>query len=94
MAETFVDVRLSAEEAELIDFALDLVTDAYADQAMVEQLQREIPHRSGLCFGESAAPPLLHPHRAALILKIATRVSLTAAHRCFCPRSPGISGCC
>ena len=31
MAETFVDVRLSAEEAELIDFALDLVTDAYAD---------------------------------------------------------------
>ena len=39
MAETFVDVRLSAEEAELIDFALDLVTDAYADQAMVERLK-------------------------------------------------------
>ena len=27
--ENFVDVRLSAEEAELIDFALDLVVDAY-----------------------------------------------------------------
>ena len=27
--ENFVDLRLSAEEAELIDFALDLVVDAY-----------------------------------------------------------------
>ena len=34
MAEKFVDVRLSAEEAELIDFALDLVSDAYADQGV------------------------------------------------------------
>ena len=39
MAEKFVDVRLSEEEAELIDFALDLVTDAYADAAMVERLK-------------------------------------------------------
>ena len=47
MAETFVDVRLSAEEAELIDFALDLVTDAYADQAMVERLKEKYSTEAG-----------------------------------------------
>ena len=47
MAETFVDVRLSAEEAELIDFALDLVTDAYADQAMVERLKAKYRTEAG-----------------------------------------------
>ena len=47
MAETFVDVRLSAEEAELIDFALDLVTDAYADQAMVERLKEKSRTEAG-----------------------------------------------
>ena len=47
MAETFVDVRLSAEEAELIDFALDLVTDAYADQAMVERLKEKFRTEAG-----------------------------------------------
>ena len=47
MAETFVDVRLSAEEAELIDFALDLVTDAYADQAMVERLKDKYRSEAG-----------------------------------------------
>lgn len=47
MAETFVDVRLSAEEAELIDFALDLVTEAYADQAMVERLKEKYRTEAG-----------------------------------------------
>lgn len=47
MAETFVDVRLSAEEAELIDFALDLVTDAYADQAMVKRLKEKYRTEAG-----------------------------------------------
>ena len=47
MAETFVDVRLNAEEAELIDFALDLVTDAYADQAMVERLKKKYRSEAG-----------------------------------------------
>ena len=47
MAETFVDVRLSPEEAELIDFALDLVTDAYADQAMVERLKEKYRSEAG-----------------------------------------------
>mgnify|MGYP006889439004 FL=1 len=47
MAETYVDVRLSAEEAELIDFALDLVTDAYADQAMVERLKEKYRTEAG-----------------------------------------------
>ena len=47
MAETFVDVRLSAEEAELMDFALDLVTDAYADQAMVERLKEKYRTEAG-----------------------------------------------
>ena len=47
MAKTFVDVRLSAEEAELIDFALDLVTDAYADQAMVERLKEKYRTEAG-----------------------------------------------
>ena len=47
MAATFVDVRLSAEEAELIDFALDLVTDAYADQAMVERLKEKYRTEAG-----------------------------------------------
>ena len=47
MAETFVDVRLRAEEAELIDFALDLVTDAYADQAMVERLKEKYRSEAG-----------------------------------------------
>ena len=47
MAETFVDVRLSAEEAALIDFALDLVTDAYADQAMVERLKEKYRTEAG-----------------------------------------------
>ena len=43
--EKFVDVRLSTEEAELIDFALDLVVDAYGkslDQgAIVDQLKEK-----------------------------------------------------
>ncbi len=43
--EKFVDVRLSAEEAELIDFALDLVVDAYGknlDQGgIVDQLKEK-----------------------------------------------------
>ena len=43
--ENFVDVRLSAEEAELIDFALDLVVDAYGknlDQGgIVDQLKEK-----------------------------------------------------
>jgi len=47
MADQFVDVRLSAEEAELIDFALDLVTDAYADQAMVERLKEKYRREAG-----------------------------------------------
>ena len=47
MAEKFVDVRLSEEEAELIDFALDLVTDAYADAAMVERLKDKYRGETG-----------------------------------------------
>jgi len=47
MADQFVDVRLSAEEAELIDFALDLVTDAYADHAMVERLKEKYRGEAG-----------------------------------------------
>ena len=43
--EKFVDVRLSTEEAELIDFALDLVVDAYGkslDQGgIVDQLKEK-----------------------------------------------------
>ncbi len=41
MAEKFVDVRLSEADAELIDCALDLVRDAYADQALVERLKEK-----------------------------------------------------
>ena len=40
MAEKFVDVRLSEADAELTDFALDLVSDAYADQAMADGSRR------------------------------------------------------
>ena len=47
MADKFVDVRLSAEEAELIDFALDLVSDAYADQAMVDRLKEKYRGEAG-----------------------------------------------
>ena len=47
MAEKFVDVRLSEEEAELSDFALDLVTDAYADAAMVERLKDKYREEAG-----------------------------------------------
>ena len=47
MAEKFVDVRLSEEEAELIDFALDLVTDAYADASMVERLKDKYRGEAG-----------------------------------------------
>ena len=43
--ENHVDVRLNAEEAELIDFALDLVVDAYGkniDQGgIVDQLKEK-----------------------------------------------------
>ena len=43
--ENFVDVRLSAEEAELIDFALDLVVDAYGRNpeqgGIVDQLKEK-----------------------------------------------------
>ena len=43
--ENFVDVRLSAEEAELIDFALDLVDDAYGRNleqgGIVDQLKEK-----------------------------------------------------
>ena len=43
--ENFVDVRLSAEEAELIDFALDLVIDAYGRNleqgGIVDQLKEK-----------------------------------------------------
>ena len=43
--ENFVDVRLSAEEAELIDFALDLVVDAYCRNleqgGIVDQLKEK-----------------------------------------------------
>ena len=43
--ENYVDVRLSTEEAELIDFALDLVVDAYGknlDQGgIVDQLKEK-----------------------------------------------------
>ncbi len=43
--EKFVDVRLSTDEAELIDFALDLVVDAYGrdlDQGgIVDQLKEK-----------------------------------------------------
>ena len=48
MAEKFVDVRLSEADAELIDFALDLVSDAYADQAMVCLLYTSPSPRDGL----------------------------------------------
>ena len=47
MAEKFVDVRLNEEEAELIDFALDLVTDAYADAAMVKRLKNKYRGEAG-----------------------------------------------
>ena len=47
MAEKFVDVRLSEADAELIDFALDLVSDAYADQAMVERLKEKYRTEAG-----------------------------------------------
>ena len=47
MEDKFVDVRLSAEEAELIDFALDLVTDAYADEAMVDRLKEKYRGEAG-----------------------------------------------
>ena len=47
MADKFVDVRLSTEEAELIDFALDLVTDAYADHAMVDRLKEKYRGEAG-----------------------------------------------
>ena len=43
--DKFVDVRLSAEEAELIDFALDLVVDAYGKNleqgGIVDQLKEK-----------------------------------------------------
>jgi len=43
--ENFVDVRLTAEEAELIDFALDLVVDAYGKNldhgGIVDQLKEK-----------------------------------------------------
>jgi len=43
--DKFVDVRLSAEEAELIDFALDLVVDAYGknleQEGIVDQLKEK-----------------------------------------------------
>ena len=43
--ENFVEVRLSTEEAELIDFALDVVVDAYGknlDQGgIVDQLKEK-----------------------------------------------------
>ncbi len=43
--DKFVDVRLSAEEAELIDFALDLVVDAYGknleEGGIVDQLKEK-----------------------------------------------------
>ena len=43
--ENYVDVRLSTEDAELIDFALDLVVDAYGknlDQGgIVDQLKEK-----------------------------------------------------
>ena len=47
MADRFVDVRLSSEEAELIDFALDLVTDAYADEGMVDRLKEKYRGEAG-----------------------------------------------
>ena len=47
MADQFVDVRLSVEEAELIDFALDLVTEAYADQAMADRLKEKYRAEAG-----------------------------------------------
>ena len=43
--ENYVDVRLSTEEAELIDFALDLVVDAYGKNleqgGIVDQLKEK-----------------------------------------------------
>ena len=43
--DKFVDVRLSTEEAELIDFALDLVVDAYGKNldpgGIVDQLKEK-----------------------------------------------------
>ena len=43
--ENFVDVRLSAEEAELIDFAPDLLVDAYGRNleqgGIVDQLKEK-----------------------------------------------------
>ena len=45
MADKFVDVRLSAEGQ--VDFALDLVSDAYADQAMVDRLKEKYRGEAG-----------------------------------------------
>ena len=52
--ENFVDVRLSAEEAELIDFALDLVVDAYGRNleqgGIVDQLKEKYRGRDARAF--------------------------------------------
>ena len=52
--ENFIDVRLSAEEAELIDFALDLVVDAYGknlDQGgIVDQLKEKYRGKEAKTF--------------------------------------------
>ena len=66
MAEKFVDVRLSEEEAELIDFALDLVTDAYADAAMVERLKDKYRGEAGSTLVNRLRRRCYIPHRAAL----------------------------
>ena len=52
--ENFVEVRLSTEEAELIDFALDLVVDAYGkdlDQGgIVDQLKEKYRGKNARAF--------------------------------------------
>ena len=50
-----------------MDFALDLVSDAYADQAMVQRLKEKYRTEAGSTSGEPAAATMLHPHRVALI---------------------------
>ena len=67
MAEKFVDVRLSEAEAELIDFALDLVSDAYADQAMVERLKEKYRTEAGSILVNQLRRRCYIPHRAAVI---------------------------
>ena len=72
--ENFVDVRLSAEEAELIDFALDLVVDAYGKNleqgGIVDQLKEKYRGTEARAFVDQPPQTLLHRHGSRLNVQI------------------------